>query len=55
MKAYFRGNAVTKRTSNVGCRFEFGQKQLDISGFKVTIGNWLRIINDPLNAILKTI
>ena len=46
---------VTKRTSNVGCRCELGRKQLHISGFKTTIDNWFRIINDPINVILKTI
>ena len=46
---------VTKRTSNGGYRCELGRKQLHISGFKVTIDNWLSIINDPINVILKTI
>ena len=46
---------VTKCTSNIGCRCELGRKQLHILGFKTTIKNWLRVINDPINSILKTI
>ena len=46
---------VTKCASNIGCRCELGRKQLHILGFKTTIKNWLRVVNDPINSILKTI
>ena len=44
---------VRKRASNVDSRCELERKQLHISGFKV--GNWVCIINDPINVIPKTI
>ena len=46
---------VTKRASNIGCRCELGRKQLHVIGFKVSIVNWFRMLNDPINVIFKTI
>ena len=46
---------VYKHTSNAGCRAELGRQPLLLTGVKSFIKNWIRIIDDESNIILKNV
>ena len=46
---------VKRSVSNNACRCELGRLQLYITGFKSTVKNWIRILKNDSNSLLRSV